>query len=105
MRVFINYNVLEKNGKDYHDFSNELNDFIKNLKEHQKNIKNEWNSQNAEIYNTLMDNFINKLQGDSNAMQKYGDIILEINNNFRETDVYYAKKNSTDLLEEMKYGK
>lgn len=104
MRVYINFDVLEKNGKDYLNYSNELNDFIKNINEHKNTIKKEWNSQNAEIYNTLMDNFVANLKVDANRMQKYGDIILGINDNFKETDLTYAKGNAIEQLEDGQYG-
>ena len=102
-RVHINFEVLEKNGNEYRNYSQELNDIITNLNDRKNNLKNEWISVNAINYDAMLDGFINKLKVDANRMQKYGDTILGINDDFKQTDLEYAKSNSIEDTEDI-YG-
>lgn len=102
-RVHINFEVLEKNGNEYRNYSQELNDIITNLNDRKNNLNNEWISVNAINYDAMLDGFINKLKVDANRMQKYGDTILGINDDFKQTDLEYAKSNSIEDTEDI-YG-
>lgn len=105
MRVYIDFNVLKKNGEEYQKFATELNDIITNLKETQKNIASGWTSQNANTYNALLEKFVGTIQVDANRMQRYSNVILQVNDNFKETDLEYAKTNSIETMEDKPYGK
>ena len=99
MRVHINYEVLEKNGTEYLNFSKELNDIITNLKNECANIEKNWISSNAPIYISQMNDFINTIQIDANRMERHGNVILGIKDDFREKDLEYAKKNMNIIAE------
>ncbi len=104
MRVHIDFNVLEKNGNDYLKYSSELNDILTNLKERQKNIHDNWLSTNGEIYDVMFNNFVNDVQNDVNRIQRYGNTILGINDDFKQTDLDYAKNNAIYDSEVDKYA-
>lgn len=100
-RVHINFDVLEKNGNEYRNYSQELNDIVTNLNERKNNLNNEWISVNAINYDAMLDGFINKIKIDADRMKKYGDTILGINNDFKQTDLEYAKSNSMEDTEDI----
>ena len=102
-RVHINFEVLEKNGNEYCNYAQELSDIINNLQERKNNLSKEWISTNAINYDAMLDTFINKLKDDANRMQKYGNTILGINDDFKQTDLEYAKSNSIEDTEDI-YG-
>ena len=102
-RVHINFEVLGKNGNEYRNYAQELYDIINNLQERKNNLSKEWTSTNAINYDAMLDIFINKLKDDANRMQKYGDTILGINDDFKQTDLEYAKSNSIEDTEDI-YG-
>ena len=101
MRVHINFDVIEKNAKDYINFSKEINDIINDLNNSNKNIIDYWLSSNATIYDSQIKAFINHLQVDSNRMQRYGDVLLGINDDFKKTDLEYAKKSALNIEEDI----
>lgn len=103
MRVHINFEVLEKNGNEYRNYAQELNDIISNLNERKDKLSKEWISTNATNYDVMLDTFINKMKVDASRMQKYSDTILGINDDFKQTDLEYAKSNSMQDTEDI-YG-
>lgn len=100
-RVHINFEVLEKNGNEYRNYAKELNDIINNLNERKNNLSKEWTSINSINYDAQLDNLIKKMEVDANRMQKYGDTILGINDDFKQTDLEYAKSNSMENTEDI----
>ena len=103
MRVYVNYNVLNKNGKDYLNYSETLQEIIENLKARKDNIKNNWDSPSANLFNELLNNYIDDLQVDANKMKKHGNIILGIKDEFKEKDLEYKKHFTPEIVEEKTY--
>ena len=42
----------------------------------------------------MFNNFVNDVQNDVNRIQRYGNTILGINDDFKQTDLDYAKNNA-----------
>ncbi len=92
MKIHIKYSVLNKNAKDYLSYNEELQTIIDNLKVRSDNILNNWTSPNSITFNNLMNNFIGDLQVDANRMKRHANIILGIEDDFREKDLEYRKR-------------
>ena len=103
MRVHINFGVIENNANSYLNFSKELNEIIKGLNDSRKSLMENWISTNSIIFNNQFSDYIGELQVDSNKMQRYWNVLLGINDDFKKTDLEYAKKSALDMEEDM-YG-
>lgn len=105
MKVYINYDVLNKNGRDYLNYSDSLQEIIDSLKKRSENIKNNWVSSNSISFNNQLNSYINNLQVDANRMKKHGNVILGIKDEFKNKDLEYKKRFTPEIVEVKKYGK
>ena len=104
MRVCIVFDELKENANNFSDYSDTLNEIKNNLIKITKDIDSKWISNNKNIYINLFNTFNNKLQVDSNKMKRYSNLILGINDNFKEKDLEYTQKINSINVQEVKYG-
>ena len=105
MKVYVNYGVLNKNGEDYLKYSESLEEIINSLKTRKENISNNWKSNSSVVFDKNMNDFIDDLQVDANRMKRHANIILGIEDKFKEKDLEYKKHFNPEVIEEDIYGK
>lgn len=104
MKIYVVFDELKKNANDFSDYSDILNEIKNNLVKIIKDIDSKWISNNKIIYMNLFNTFNNNLQVDSNRMKRYSNLILGINDNFKEKDLEYTQKFNSVNIQEVKYG-
>ena len=98
-QINIDYDLLDEEGNNILDLCNNYDDFINKSVKLLENLKENWQTEASETYQERLNNMINIVYKDKYMLERFGNLIIRVRREFKETEDTFCSEFKSDFGE------